>query len=81
MLIGLVCCLCGSLPITAVFIATYGQSPLFTLCSVLGFPDGSVSKEPACNAGDQKLSLSPLYFNKTLLTKALSDQASSLAPD
>ena len=29
----------------------------------------------------QKLSLSPLYFNKTLLHKALSDQASSLAPD
>ena len=28
-----------------------------------------------------KLSLSPLYFNKTLLHKTLSDQASSLAPD
>ena len=32
MLIGLVCCLCGSLPITGIFIATYGQLPLFTLC-------------------------------------------------
>ena len=29
----------------------------------------------------QKLSLSPLYFNKLYYTKALSDPASSLAPD